>query len=396
MQCFDSHRQVNDRLRTILALTPTVIKAASGASFVINIVFFVLLVVGCWNEFLPKKRYTLLANRSIIDSLMSMLTFVFILAKHEVCLIDHPVLCKREKEMVYPVPLYLLQIGLTLNYWMLSVSYSAIALLTWYAVKFPLEYRIKLTVARIIQTVVVVWVLSCVLLFAYSRLSGMEIFKSNAMIVLIGVRTDGSDNAVLGMCKDAAMNKTGRFDHLAALGLPIFGFVCTLGSYALVCVLLVQKRKINRLATRQFAGVWRLGIHIICMTFSCTLMAVAHFASGHVAESCREIQYTEQYLCEEMESLQSLFTFVAASAIGTIAWFVRMIVDPLLDVILDTRIRRALKQRMRNHHTATSSSLLMLSELRLSNAQTPVARTILGHLPSTSRTDSLYSMVSRC
>lgn len=93
----------------------------AGAAFVINVIFFILLVIGCRNEFLPKKRYTLLANRSIIDSFMSLLTLVFLLAKHKDCDMELALLCVDETRMVYPVPLYLLQIGLTLNYWMLSV-----------------------------------------------------------------------------------------------------------------------------------------------------------------------------------------------------------------------------------------------------------------------------------
>jgi hypothetical protein len=132
----------NDAFRDMgqwLAAIPSTVRIVCLLSLLANTVFLFLLVNGCRRDLLPKKRYVLLANRSIVDILMSLLTLYFLVLVQSRCpttAMDathhhRDVACLTLQSNHYPLPTYLLQAGMTFNYWMLASSYCGIALLTW-------------------------------------------------------------------------------------------------------------------------------------------------------------------------------------------------------------------------------------------------------------------------
>jgi hypothetical protein len=117
-----------------------------------------------------------------------------------------------------------------------------------------------------------------------------------------------------------------------------------------VSVLLLRKRRINRVAARHMSGVWRLGIHLGCFSISFALIAIAYLATFPAIEICKLLQHQnddDSNSCMQAEQLRAYKWFIMATTVASICWFVRMIVDPMLDLAMDTRLRDLIMQQHR-------------------------------------------------
>ncbi|KAI6177866.1 hypothetical protein M3Y97_00953800 [Aphelenchoides bicaudatus] len=193
---------------------------------------------------------------------------------------------------------------------------------------------------------------------------------------------------------DTSMVSTG----MLSLMLPIFSYVTTLLSYGFVSLVLFRRRNDRRNVSskqRDHTAIWRLGVHLGVFTFSFCLMALAYAATFPMADSCLNwssdlINQHNRYLQERSTiksnplvkreqpaqvecNLQHIYAFtryVTLTALAATGWFTRMCVDPMIDLLLDTHIRRLI---FPNRSLERATTILL--ETRLS-----------GEAPSSSRT----------
>uniref|UniRef100_A0AC35GQU3 G-protein coupled receptors family 1 profile domain-containing protein n=2 Tax=Panagrolaimus sp. PS1159 TaxID=55785 RepID=A0AC35GQU3_9BILA len=61
-------------------------------------------------------------------------------------------------------PDHFMQLVVTLNYWILATSYFGISVLTCYAVRLPLRYKLGLSMGRVTRAITFGWIIMIVIL----------------------------------------------------------------------------------------------------------------------------------------------------------------------------------------------------------------------------------------
>uniref|UniRef100_A0A8R1I6G4 Uncharacterized protein n=1 Tax=Caenorhabditis japonica TaxID=281687 RepID=A0A8R1I6G4_CAEJA len=103
-----------------------------------NTIYLIVVTVGIKKGKLPLKRYALTINRTNADIFTILVgTYFFMKQKMERC--DSHICLPAE----YDLSKYVLQVVFILNYWCVSLSYTGIAVLTNYAVRAPLQYKLS-------------------------------------------------------------------------------------------------------------------------------------------------------------------------------------------------------------------------------------------------------------
>lgn len=131
---------------------------------------------------------------------------------------------------------------------------------------------------------------------------------------------------------DVCINIENASGHAGALtlALPTIGYLITIGSYLLVSLLLLRKRRVNRVAARHFSGVWRLGIHLGCFSISFALIAIAYLASFSARKICKMLhhevddEYDDDAVteCVHADELRAFKWFTMTTTLASICWYV--------------------------------------------------------------------------
>ncbi|KAI6223583.1 hypothetical protein M3Y99_01447300 [Aphelenchoides fujianensis] len=279
------------------------------------------------------------------------------------------------------IPDLLMQMIVTLDYWGLAGTYFGIALLTFYAVRTPLQYKLSLNVARVGKFILLGWALMISLLVVVNFVAEQQAnFDANGVLYLMRNKYYGLlGDWMVAMCEkviDRSMLDTGMWSLL----LPIVAYFTTLMSYGFVAMVLFRRRNDRRNVsqTRDHTALWRLGVHLGVFTFSFLLMALAYAATFPMAESClnwstllieRDLLYAKAKAVGAQTkvdcNLEHIFAFtryVVLTSLAGVGWFLRMCLDPMIDGILDHHIRRLV---FGNRSIERASTTLLL-ENRLS------------------------------
>uniref|UniRef100_A0A1I7X6L9 G_PROTEIN_RECEP_F1_2 domain-containing protein n=1 Tax=Heterorhabditis bacteriophora TaxID=37862 RepID=A0A1I7X6L9_HETBA len=127
-----------DFVDNLLSTLSVAMLICASVALLSNITFLIIIYIGVHRGELPLKRFLLVANRSLADLATSMVALVYLVsAAMSDCENEHLGCIAQTHD--YPEPL---QISITLDYWAVALSYSGIAILTWYAVKSPLQYKV--------------------------------------------------------------------------------------------------------------------------------------------------------------------------------------------------------------------------------------------------------------
>ncbi|CAJ0943294.1 unnamed protein product, partial [Mesorhabditis belari] len=336
------------------ALNPVMITLATIALFA-NVLFLLCLLVGVQRRNLPVKRFLFVANRSCADVVTAVVVLVYlVLSRSSVCHDIH-LGCTSDQPAANPLPL---QVVITLDYWAVAGSYSGIALLTWYAVRSPLGYKLHLTSSWVLRSLSVGWAAMSGFLGSIMLLTKEDTnFDSNGMIYVIlhrlraglGLKNDEALLWYVDLCHNLSERSQPQFGGAIALLLPVFAYAVSFFSYLLVSFVLYRRRQETRISKRHFACVWRLGMHMGLFTVTCALMAVSYYATGPMKNSC--LQFLDSVENDSMEMEEqvetpclspSLLRYSLLCSVASVGWFSRMCLDPIIDLMIDSHLRRTI------------------------------------------------------
>ncbi|CAD5222035.1 unnamed protein product [Bursaphelenchus xylophilus] len=360
-------------LEFIFKYLPGLLLGLCSLAVFVNLFLLLITTIGIRRKKVPAKRLLFVANRSVVDAIAAAVSLVYLYKVEIQCDV---VECKT----VAFVPDIAMQLIVTFNYWMLAGSYFGIGMLTFYAVRTPLQYKLSLNVARVAKFIALGWVvmigLLCLVVFATEQ---QTMFDSNGMMYMMRNQYYGLlGEWMVALCEkviDKSMMETGAI----SLILPICSYVTTLLSYGFVALVLFRRRQDRRNVSslnRDHTAIWRLGVHLGVFTFSFCLMAVAYAATFPMAESCfnwsellmenHQATIDGHNVDDDNCSLEHLYAFTryaVLTSLASIGWFLRMSLDPLIDTVLDTHIRRLVIAPRPLERASTT----MLLENRLSN-----------------------------
>uniref|UniRef100_A0A914CB87 G-protein coupled receptors family 1 profile domain-containing protein n=1 Tax=Acrobeloides nanus TaxID=290746 RepID=A0A914CB87_9BILA len=241
-------------------------------------------------------------------------------------------------------PNIVMQSVLTIDYWILAGSYFGISILTCYAVRTPLKYKLSLTITRIVEFLVLGWVVIIGSLVGITLTTEQQtMFDSNGMMYMMRnqYHEHGSTlgHWMVGFC-EIIMGKSVAQIGVISLVLPFLSYLTTLLSYAFVAILLFRRRTDKRVANRHQACVWRLGMHLGVFTISFVLMALAYFATFPMVDSCNSwSEYLRQRVQVDVETkicdishLEAFMRYAILTSLSSIGWFLRMSLDPAIDM----------------------------------------------------------------
>ncbi|CAD6190351.1 unnamed protein product [Caenorhabditis auriculariae] len=305
-----------------------------------NLTFIGLVFWGIRHGRLPLKRYLMVINRSVADIATTTIALTYFL-KESFHNCDDEHICYSNDGGVSSL---ILQVAFMLDYWAVALSYSGIALLTWYAVRAPLAYKIRLTSATVTRLIIVSWAgMSVLLLFFVLFWHGGELnFNGNAVIHLF-LDNYGEDDHVAIWLVDLCVEIEHHPPYRAAMESmlpPIVFYLISLTSYMLVSQELFHRRG-SSIYKRHHAAMWRLGSHLLIFSTTCLLMGAAFYGSLPMEAFCKQQKLNGEACMDPVVT----YTFFAAAAV--IGWFLRMIIDAAIDMFVDGVLRRAVFGRAR-------------------------------------------------
>ncbi|CAD5216122.1 unnamed protein product [Bursaphelenchus okinawaensis] len=372
-KCAQKERFYYAILEFIFKYLPGLLLGLCSLAVFVNLFLLLITTIGIRRKKVPAKRLLFVANRSVVDAIAAAVSLVYLYKVEIQCDVIE---CKT----VAFVPDIAMQLIVTFNYWMLAGSYFGIGMLTFYAVRTPLQYKLSLNVARVAKFIALGWIvmigLLCLVVFATEQ---QTMFDSNGMMYMMRNQYYGLlGEWMVALCEkviDKSMMETGAI----SLILPICSYVTTLLSYGFVALVLFRRRQDRRNVSslnRDHTAIWRLGVHLGVFTFSFCLMAVAYAATFPMAESClnwsallmenHQATIDGHNVDDDNCSLEHLYAFTRYAVLTSLAgagWFLRMSLDPLIDCVLDTHIRRLVIASRPLDRASTT----MLLENRLSN-----------------------------
>uniref|UniRef100_A0A914VUI8 Uncharacterized protein n=1 Tax=Plectus sambesii TaxID=2011161 RepID=A0A914VUI8_9BILA len=130
-------------------------------------------------------------------------------------------------------------------------------------------------------------------------------------------------------------------DTTVALAVPLICYLILGGSLFTLLAVLLR----NRLKTRYYFGMFgaacRLGIQIGMYFIFLIVYLLAYFETSGARAVCT----VSKNMCELLADIPVIKKYIYASIIATIVWLVRMLVDPVVDLVGDKRLRKALQRR---------------------------------------------------
>ncbi|PAV87329.1 hypothetical protein WR25_12039 [Diploscapter pachys] len=389
----------SEKISLGMYLLQTAIPLISLIAATENILFVILIYFGVRKGEMPLKRFMLVANRSIADALTALITLIYISKEHlKVC--DDPHFgCMTENDGWS----YLVQCTFILDYWSVSVSYSGIALLTWYAVKNPLEYKMRLSMLKIFKFICVGWAFLFVfLIVCYATWHSKNLnFNSNGMIhvVLDNFNEHEKTNWIVDICEliieedlesanpipqyyippvlthkinetvlalqqrgsnPIAVKQQALHPLISAAQILVPAailYLVALVSYAVVSLVLFRRRG-SAIYHRHYWAIWRLGCHLFLFSCTCALILLAVFGSLPLKGFCTmAIMYptSDAFPCADV-----FYNYTIVAKFATLGWFLRMCFDPVIDILIDGVFRRAIISMSRKHNLVTTSQTVSI------------------------------------
>ncbi|KAK6744317.1 hypothetical protein RB195_011175 [Necator americanus] len=311
----------------------------SVVGLIINGVFIFLTITGIRDKVLPLKGYSLLLNRSFTDVLTSVLTLIFV-SLHKLDQIPDPKAYPEKyqnmtlEELDYLIPhgRSMFTMLLTLNFWASAGCYSVLALFMFLAVRHPIIYRVKITSKRTIIIGCVVWLIGlvyAVVAVCISSNNAFNIFNSGTDLIQWSV---SSEDFVLS---------------ISNLVIVIIALIIGTSSYIFIIVYLWRARRTRGDASQHLMSIVRMALNVSAFAISCIVMAgfvsIPLILKGQIDDLNDEL--IENSTCETVVGAYKLgFHMAQWTTAAMTGWQLRMIVDPLANLFLDTRFNRLRKQ----------------------------------------------------
>ncbi|WKY02880.1 hypothetical protein Q1695_016292 [Nippostrongylus brasiliensis] len=327
------------KFKLVDTVIPIITIVLSVFGIIINGVFILLTVTGIRDKVLPMKGYSLLLNRSLTDVLTALLTLIFV-SLHRFDQIPDPKLYPSQYENMTLDELdYLIPHGrtmftllLTLNFWATAGCYSVLALFMFLAVRHPIIYRVKITSKRTIIIGCVMWMIGLVyaiIAVSISSNSAFNIFNGGTDLIQWTVSTE-----------DYALS-------ISNLVIVILALVIGASSYTFIIVYLWRARRSRGEVNQHLMSIVRMSLNIFAFAISCVVMAA--FVSIPIALKGQIDDLNSELLanstCESVVDAYKLGYHMAQwTTAAMTGWQLRMIVDPLANLFLDSRFTKVRKQ----------------------------------------------------
>uniref|UniRef100_A0A1I7X703 G_PROTEIN_RECEP_F1_2 domain-containing protein n=1 Tax=Heterorhabditis bacteriophora TaxID=37862 RepID=A0A1I7X703_HETBA len=146
---------------------------------------------------------------------------------------------------------------------------------------------------------------------------------------------------MVDLCENIRLREPLRVATFALI-LPLSLYLIATLSYMVVSIVLFRRRD-SHVYRRHFSAVWRLGTHLGIFTVTCVLMALTYYATSPMKDFCHE--YEENPRSRACGSMSPLVRYSLLTALSSIGWFTRMTADPIIDVMIDCVLRRAVLQQ---------------------------------------------------
>lgn len=221
---------------------------------------------------------------------------------------------------------------LTLNFWATAGCYSVLALFMFLAVRYPIVYRVKITSKRTIIIGCVVWLIGlayAIIAVCISSNNAFNIFDGGTDLIQWSVSTE-----------DFALS-------ISNLVIVILALTIGTTSYIFIIVYLWRARRSRGEVNQHLMSIVRMSLNVFAFVISCVVMA------GFVSIPLVLKQQIDDLNCELLEN-STCESVVGAYALGyhmaqwttaaMTGWQLRMIVDPLANLFLDTRFNNLRKQ----------------------------------------------------
>ncbi|CAJ0562880.1 unnamed protein product, partial [Mesorhabditis spiculigera] len=329
----DQKKTIFDYDTSKLALVDTTLPVLciilSIFSLIINIIFLFLTVKGLMEKKLPLKGYSLLINRSVTDILTCFLTLIFVSLHKLVFIQGNPEYPTQERNIsIYEVD-YLIPHGRTMFTLLLTANFGAygvLALLTYLAIRHPWLYMAKISARRIIYIMLGVWAVGLI----YS-------------VIVVCISANNAFN-VFNDAKDLIRWNVSSEDYVLSifnLFIVLVSFLIVTVSYAAIMVYLYRKSNESGNASLHLMSIGRLALNIFAFSITCIVMAgfvsIPIILKSHIDYLIAEIQESQ---CKTLVAAYQLsYQMAEWTTAAMVGWLLRMIMDPLANLLLDTRFK---------------------------------------------------------
>ncbi|CAJ0941744.1 unnamed protein product, partial [Mesorhabditis belari] len=323
----------SSKLTLVDSTLPILCIILSIFSLSINILFVFLVIRGLYEKKLPFKGYSLLINRSVTDILTSFLTLIFVSLHKLVFIQGNPEYPADERnttvyEMDYLIPhgRTMFTLLLTANFWSAAGAYAVLALFTYFAIRHPWFYMAKITARRTVYVMLGVWAVGAV----YS-------------IIVVCISANNAFN-VFNDAKDLIRWNVSSEDYVLSifnLFIVLVSFLIVTISYAAIMVYLYRKSQDSGNASLHLMSIGRLALNIFAFSITCIVMAgfvsIPIILKTHIDYLIDEIQESQ---CKTLVAAYQLsYQMAEWTTAAMVGWLLRMIMDPLANLLLDTRFK---------------------------------------------------------
>ncbi|CAB3402293.1 unnamed protein product [Caenorhabditis bovis] len=321
------------RIETIFHSINYALPLCAIAALASNINLLICIRRGIRQKRLPIKRYVMTIHRCVSDVVTLLVGFAYSANEYmNNCDNDH--ICIQSNSSWFSS---LLQAIFILNYWSVALSYAGIAILTYIAVKSPLQYKVHLRCSVVLKTLGISWIamilsfVSCIWLFHDGKLN----YHANMVVHLFLDDFDKNEHVAIwlvDLCVNIDLQSPYR-SALVTLAPPLFFYVVSLVAYCIISVELFNKRTTNAIK-RHKSAMWRLGTHLVFFSITCFLTGFAYYGSLPMEQFCTS-QKLNLNAC-----LEPVVFYTRSTALAVFGWFMRMFFDGLIDVYVDGVLRR--------------------------------------------------------
>jgi hypothetical protein len=316
---------------------------ASSIAMVVSAIFLAIVLIGVKRKQYMWKHYVLTANRNISD-----IIFAFVIFLHfETRMMDHESTPNMLKHM-FTVPgasligPKLLHFIFTFNFLMVLTISSFSSIVAAYALKQPKNYDDKITTGFLCKISWLMWILIGIISFlvtipdnhatmAEKTTAHMAVPDARPNLDQIAFFCDPFDKEEIGIIEDTT----------AALILPLMCYLIAGSSFFILMVVLCSRRLNTIISTEMSSAACRLGIQFgIALTY----LFVYLYAYSESFDA-RAICTRGKTICDVLNNVHIMRSYIGRSIAATVAWLIRMIADPIVDLVGDKRLRKTFQRR---------------------------------------------------
>ncbi|KAE9551612.1 hypothetical protein FO519_005186 [Halicephalobus sp. NKZ332] len=317
---------------------PSLTLALSIIGILVNMSFIYFVYLGLKTKALPFKGYSLLLNRSVTDLLVALLTTIFVaLKKFDEITGKAPDPARQggTVNQTYHVLEYAIPHGrtvftllLTIDYWAVAGAYGIMALLPFLAIRYPIFYRAKVT----------------------NRVIGNWLIGALYSALVVSLSSNNAFN-VFNSADDLIQWSVSREDYVLSifnLVLVAVAFIIGTFSYISTFVYLYTASSKKGHAGAHLAHMVRMGLNIGAFAATCIVMAafvsLPLFLKSHIDDLDTMSTIS---LCNTVINIYELSYIMAIwTTLAMTGWMLRIIIDPITNILLDIRFRQLLKNKV--------------------------------------------------